>query len=174
MSIPLCPPPSTIKTKVVLFRESLFFFFSASQHSCGSLKPTNSSNWDSQQGFYSVMVKSLKQRNNFSSCIKMFLPQQTMKLFHCKYRKDWLFRFSYLTLYGKYFNNSSLIYFFPIIKIWIFNHIITSHLRREIMCIISSPILRVWNIFCDLRDDISFMHLTWSIYHVLLVHLGCS
>lgn len=54
-------------------------------------------------------------------------------------------------------------YFFPIIKLWTFNHVITFHLNREIGCIISALMLRVEDMLCNLRDEMSCTphHFPW-------------
>lgn len=52
-------------------------------------------------------------------------------------------------------------YFFPIIKIWTFHHIIIFRLGREITFMISTLGFSVWDPLCSLRDAMSFTSL-WA------------
>lgn len=92
------------------FKESLFVFLSSNT-------PVEVGSWlivaiglPSKVLFSNSQV--IQAAENFISCIKCSCPSKQWNLFLCKYEKNWIFKFSYLTLYRKYFSNNSLIYFF--------------------------------------------------------------
>lgn len=61
-------------------------------------------------------------------------------------------------------------YFFPIIKLWTFNHIITFHLNGEIGCIISALMLRGGDMLCNLRDEMSCTPLPLEVYQLSMAY----